>query len=83
MKLEFEMHSWSQHENTICILCYELFGHLTFHQQIDKINNLLPHISRNSIGMKIANIRNLEDSNRGLSNGSRMLKSVWEKFKSG
>ncbi len=71
------MHRWTKDENTICILCYKLYKHLTFHSQIDNIEILLPHISRNSIGMKIANIRNLDNDTIGLKNSSKVLKSQW------
>ena len=74
------MHKWTEHENMICILCYKLYKSLTFHGQIDKIQAVLPELSRNSIGMKIANIRHLDNPTIGLKNGSKELKKQWNKI---
>ena len=74
------MHKWSDHENTICILCYKLYKGYSFNKQIDIIHSLLPEIGRNSIGMKIANIRHLDNPTIGLENCSKQLKREWEKI---
>lgn len=71
------MHHWTKEENIICILCFKLYNHLSFHSQINKIHAILPHLSKNSIGMKIANIRNLENNNIGLKNSSKILKNLY------